>query len=104
MKTDCEYLLELLDDEKPHSLNEILRRSFFDRGCGMTVHSRAADLRKQGYDVVNEQVHGAKRGDASVYRLVKPSVPDRAPMPPSLRPAEPVEQLALIPAPPSRNG
>ena len=72
MKTDAPFLLGVLADGRPHTLNEILQASFAERGCGITVHSRAADLRKQGHVVVNETVPGAKRGAGSTYRLVAP--------------------------------
>lgn len=70
IETDAAFLLRVLSDGKPHSLNEILRRSFADRGCGLTTHSRVADLRKLGYRIENTRRRGAHRGEASVYRLV----------------------------------
>lgn len=67
-ETDTEFLLRVLRDGLPHSLNEILQRSFRERGCGLTVHSRAADLRrKRGYDVRNWK--DGERGAGSWYRL-----------------------------------
>lgn len=33
--------------ERAATGNEILRRSMQERGCGLTVHSRAADLRRR---------------------------------------------------------
>ena len=72
METDAAFLLRVLSDGQAHSLNEILQRSFAERGCGLTPHSRASDLRKQGHVVVNETVPGAKRGAGSTYRLVTP--------------------------------
>ena len=68
MRTDCESLLDVLRDGREHSLNEILRLSFNERGCGLTVHSRAADLRKRGHDVRQRTV--GKRGNGSLYRLI----------------------------------
>jgi hypothetical protein len=68
MVTDCEFLLRVLSDGEPHSLNEVLRRSFAERGCGLTVHSRAADLRRQGHLVANWK--DGERGDGSWYRLL----------------------------------
>jgi hypothetical protein len=70
--TDCGWLLRLLWDGEPRTLNEILRASFDQRGCGLTVHSRASDLRRRhGYTIVQEKVSGAKRGASSSYRLVR---------------------------------
>lgn len=43
---DTEYL-EYILRAGPATTNEILGRSFRDRGCGLTVHSRAADLRRR---------------------------------------------------------
>lgn len=77
-QTDCEFLLEILADGEQHTLNEILGASFERRGCGLTVHSRAADLRKQGHMIVNEKVQGAERGFGSAYRLISPD--DRRPL------------------------
>jgi hypothetical protein len=68
-ETDCDFLYRVLSDGKPHNLNEILRRSFAERGCGLTVHSRAAELRRdRGLEVANWK--DGKRGDGSWYRLV----------------------------------
>jgi hypothetical protein len=67
---DTEFLLYVLRDGNAHTLNEILRRSYQERGYGLTVHSRAADLRRKGYDVQNGTIKGAKRGDKSFYKLV----------------------------------
>lgn len=68
--TDKAWLLNLLSDGVPRTLNEILRRSFDDRGCGLTVHSRISDLRKDGYQIAWWQQPGEKRGNSSVYQLV----------------------------------
>ena len=80
--TDCDFLLEVLSDCKPHSLNEILRRSFMERGCGLTVHSRVADLRKRGHVIRWENDAKARRGDASIYTLTSlNSAPVSPPLP-----------------------
>ena len=68
--TDSTFLLSVLNDGEPHSLTEILRASINERGCGMTVHSRAAELRKQGHIIICDRVPGAERGDAWTYRLL----------------------------------
>lgn len=67
--TDSAWLLDLLRDGKAHSLGEILRRSFNERGHGLTVHSRVSDLRKQGHDVLCGRVAGKERGEGWIYRL-----------------------------------
>ena len=69
METDLAFLLRVLDDRRPHTLNELLQRSFAERGCGLTVHSRAAELRAKGHNVTNLRIPGAKRGAGSAYRL-----------------------------------
>jgi hypothetical protein len=66
--TDADFLLDVLKDGQWHSLQEILWFSFKERGCGLTTHSRAADLRARGYDV---QWKGGKARE-SWYRLVTP--------------------------------
>jgi hypothetical protein len=68
--TDREFLLRVLADGEPHSQLEILQRSLDERGCGLTVHSRAADLRRHGYVVECSLVPGETRGRAFVYRLL----------------------------------
>lgn len=68
--TDREFLLAVLADGRPRSQAEILRRSFDERGCGLTIHSRAADLRRHGYDIRCEPVKGKVRGEAWLYTLV----------------------------------
>lgn len=65
--TDADFLHHILSDGQPHSLNEILQRSFNERGCGLTVHSRAADLRRRGVDVRNWK--DGERGAGSWYQL-----------------------------------
>jgi hypothetical protein len=67
-RTDKQFLLDVLADREPHNLNEILQRSLRERGCGLTVHSRAADLRKDAYIIENWK--NGTRGDGSWYRLV----------------------------------
>lgn len=67
VETDAAFLLRVLSDGRPHNLNDILRRSFAERGCGLTVHSRASDLRQQGHGVVNWK--DGQRGDGSWYQL-----------------------------------
>jgi hypothetical protein len=68
MTTDCDFVLEVLADGREHSLNDILRASFAERGCGLTVHSRVSDLRKRGHRIQHRTV--GKRGAGSLYRLV----------------------------------
>lgn len=70
---DCAFLLRILRDGQEHTLNDILRASFAERGCGLTVHSRVADLRKLGLEITWRKVPGASRGNASAYRLTKHS-------------------------------
>ena len=65
---DTDYLYSILRDGKEHELSEIIAQSQRERGFGMTVHSRAADLRKRGYWVAqrSERRHGRVR---SYYHL-----------------------------------
>lgn len=72
MKTDCDFLVEILSDGKWHSNAEILGYSIAERGVGMTVHSRIAELRdpaKRGLEIEYRRVRG-ERGQAHQYRLV----------------------------------
>lgn len=76
--TDGGFLLAVLADGGWHTLTEILARSFRDRGCGLTVHSRAAELRRHGHVIENRigrtPIAGpGRRGferHVSSYRLV----------------------------------
>ena len=70
--TDAEFILSVLEDNQPHSQADLLRRSFEQRGCGLTVHSRIADLRRKGYFIACERVPGADRGEAWAYTLFGP--------------------------------
>src|SRR3982751_6494292 len=42
-KTDADFVLDELR-QGPRTTGELLRASFEKRGCGLTVHSRVADL------------------------------------------------------------
>lgn len=70
--SDSDFMLQVLQ-ERPGvwvSQMEIVRRSEQARGCGMTVHSRASDLRNRGL-VVENRIERNEHGRAvSFYRLV----------------------------------
>lgn len=69
--SDTDFLLHVLRDGFWHSQHNILEQSFRERGHGLTVNSRAADLRKLGYTVecqVQRRAAGARK--VSFYRLV----------------------------------
>ena len=68
--TDNDFLLKVLRGGDWISQDEILRRSQSERGYGMTVHSRAADLRKKGHMIVNVVRRGPSGRAQSFYRLV----------------------------------
>jgi hypothetical protein len=70
MGKDVEFLLTLLADGEEHELGEILQRSIDERGHGLTVHSRAADLRKLGYKVKNRQRRLPSGRTNSYYQLL----------------------------------
>jgi hypothetical protein len=70
MATDCEFLLDVLKDHQWHSTSELLRYSIEERGCGLTVHSRVAQLRTdRGLTIEHRRVRG-ERANAHQYRLV----------------------------------
>lgn len=72
-QTDATWLEQVLSDGERHSHSEILSRSYVERGCGLTVNSRAADLRKRGR-VVTCTIHRSEDGRAeSAYQMA----PDR---------------------------
>lgn len=68
--TDNDFLYTVLEDGGWHGQAEILARSMTDRGHGLTVHSRAADLRKRGHIVECELRHNGNGRALSFYRLV----------------------------------
>jgi hypothetical protein len=92
---DADFLLRILSDGKPHSQAEILRRSAEERGCGLTVHSRASDLRKRGYPVVCTIER--RNGRAfSYYQLLSPQASEPEPQSDLENPSD--ERLGLVDA------
>jgi hypothetical protein len=75
MPSDADFLLAMLR-ETPNefvSQAEILRRSQAERGCGLTVHSRIADLRRRGYNIPPALCLRAEDGRVvSYYRILEP--------------------------------
>ena len=68
--TDNDWLLKQLREAAGGwvSQDELIRRSQNERGHGLTVHSRIADLRKQGHTITNMlRARGDRR--QSFYRL-----------------------------------
>lgn len=73
--SDHAFLYHVLEDGEWHGQDEILQRSQTERGYGLTVHSRAADLRKKGC-VIQCQMQQLRNGRRrSFYRLVALSEP-----------------------------
>lgn len=70
--TDAAWLAEHLAQRPGEwvDLASILRASIDQRGCGLTVHSRAAELRARGLVVENRTRRTADGRVASAYRLV----------------------------------
>lgn len=75
MTTDADFLYSVLSDGKPHSTTEILRRSFVERGVGLTVHSRAATLRERGHVIRCFQQRGATYRDRPTFYYVLAASP-----------------------------
>ena len=67
--SDTDFLARVLSDGAWHSLNEIVARSIRERGCGLTVHSRASDLRKRGVAVAQRSRRRQDGRVDSFYRL-----------------------------------
>lgn len=86
-ETDCEFLLRILSDGHPHTLNNILQQSFAERGHGLTVHSRAANLREHGHTIATWRT--GQRGDGSWYQLLS----EPAGSEPSFPPGDPAGSL-----------
>lgn len=68
--SDADYLAAVLADGEWHSLDQIIARSQRERGFGLTVHSRAADLRRRGLVVENQTERGLNGRVISSYRIV----------------------------------
>lgn len=68
--TDADFLFSVLADGEWHSHAEILAESIRHRGYGLTVHSRAADLRKRGHTVETHLERNGNGRAISFYRLV----------------------------------
>jgi hypothetical protein len=69
--TDASFMLSVLEETPDEwvSQMEILRRSEQQRGCGLTPHSRASDLRNRGLVIENRTERVGTRV-ISYYRLV----------------------------------
>lgn len=76
--TDNDFLYSVLEDGAWHGHVEILAESIRQRGHGMTVHSRAADLRKRGHRVETRLERNTNGRTLSFYRLVTLDEPDMA--------------------------
>jgi hypothetical protein len=93
--TDAAFMLAVLEERPGEwvSQAELLARSQRERGCGLTVHSRAATLRDLGHNVECQVVRGWDRyqqkhvGRAvSYYRWLAPLAQAEAPSLPSTPP------------------
>jgi hypothetical protein len=99
--TDAEFVLQQLRDHPAgRDAMQVISASIRERDIGLTVHSRVADLRAQGYTITCGIEGKTRRGrDRYLYRLVGEPAP--APLPaaaPTPAPAtpKPHEQLALL--------
>ena len=63
----CARILEVLSDHDWHTSEDL-----YQRLGGMVLHSRIADLRKQGHTILGESVPGLKGTRGYRYRLVAP--------------------------------
>ncbi len=71
--TDSEYVLAQLE-QGPRDTIEILVASIRERGVGLTVHSRVADLRRDGHKITCAIEGKTRKGrERYVYRLEVPS-------------------------------
>ena len=65
--SDKEWLLALLSDKKSRTEREIRQLSRLQRGVELTVHSRVAELRRDGWDIECMSIPHMK---ASIYTLI----------------------------------
>lgn len=67
--TDSEYVLAQLE-RGPRDAMQIISASLREREVGLTVHSRVADLRAQGYKITCQIEGKTRKGrERYVYRL-----------------------------------
>jgi hypothetical protein len=96
--TDAEYVLAQLRSG-PRDAMQVISASIRDRGVGLTVHSRVADLRAQGYTITCGIEGKTRKGrDRYLYRLCGEPAPPPPPepAPPTPEPAHTThQQLAL---------
>lgn len=74
--TDNDFLETMLGDGRWHGHIEIIAESIRQRGHGLTVHSRAADLRKRGHTVETRLERNDHGRTLSFYRLVALDEPE----------------------------
>lgn len=66
---DNEFMLKLLSDGRAHSTLDIIQASIRERSCGITPHSRASDLRRQGHRIDCERTGTSDGRPVYVYQL-----------------------------------
>ena len=71
MLSDCEYVLaDLQAHPNGRDAMQIINASLRDREVGLTVHSRVADLRRDGYKITCQIEGKTRKGrERYVYRL-----------------------------------
>lgn len=67
--SDTDFLLSVLRDGEWHELNSIIATSQAARGHGLTVHSRASDLRAKGHTIETRQQRTGMGRVLSFYRM-----------------------------------
>jgi hypothetical protein len=69
--TDAGFMLRVLE-RGPATTMDVIQASITERGCGITPHSRAADLRRDGYDIQCRHKGANHKGrPVYEYRLVE---------------------------------
>jgi hypothetical protein len=68
--TDTDFVLAQLQRGSATTM-QLIRVSISERGCGLTPHSRVADLRRQGHDVRCERSDSVNGRPVYVYTLVE---------------------------------
>lgn len=66
--TDAAFMLRQLR-AGPRTTMEIIQASYAERRCGLTPHSRAADLRRAGHDVRCTRVASDRGRPTYCYEL-----------------------------------
>jgi hypothetical protein len=71
--TDTAFVLAQLGDG-PRTTMQLITASIYERGCGLTAHSRVADLRRDGHDIRCARIGSRDGRGVYEYTLIQKPV------------------------------